>query len=282
MKILILGAGQVGRTAAQALSREEANEVTVVDTDEDIPRDLQGRIDVCTVAGNASYPAILEAAGADTDILVALTSSDGQHGGLRDSQRPYRTPTRSRDPRLEYTSQDGCLRLAHWPWMCDQPGTAGHRIYRAPDPASRRAADRGFRRWQGAVGGNAGAQGRPAGGPAAAQLRDHMPNRRIAAIYRKGRFVPLDGETAIEEGDEIFFVAARDNITRMMGEITRAEERAQGADRRRRQHRFRAGADIGEAVPGQTHRARRAARGALPSVSKPPSCCTATPRTRNC
>ncbi len=31
MKILILGAGQVGRTAAQALSREEANEVTVVD-----------------------------------------------------------------------------------------------------------------------------------------------------------------------------------------------------------------------------------------------------------
>ena len=41
MKILILGAGQVGRTAADHLSREEANEVTVVDVNEDTLRDVQ-------------------------------------------------------------------------------------------------------------------------------------------------------------------------------------------------------------------------------------------------
>ena len=41
MKIVILGAGQVGRSAANSLSREEANEVTVVDLDEDILRNLQ-------------------------------------------------------------------------------------------------------------------------------------------------------------------------------------------------------------------------------------------------
>ena len=40
MKIVILGAGQVGRSAAQSLSREEANEVTVVDVNEDILRNL--------------------------------------------------------------------------------------------------------------------------------------------------------------------------------------------------------------------------------------------------
>ena len=51
MKIVILGAGQVGRTAAYHLSREEANEVTVVDTDEEILRDLQDRLDIRTVAG---------------------------------------------------------------------------------------------------------------------------------------------------------------------------------------------------------------------------------------
>jgi trk system potassium uptake protein TrkA len=58
-------------------------------------------------------------------------------------------------------------------------------------------------------------------------LRDHMPNAeaRIAAIYRNGRFIEPEGETMVEEGDEIFFVAARDNIQRMMSEITRAEEK---------------------------------------------------------
>ena len=77
MKIIILGAGQVGRTAAQHLSREEANEVTVVDTDEAVLRDLQDRLDIRTVNGNASSPRVLEAAGIDkADVLVALTNSD--------------------------------------------------------------------------------------------------------------------------------------------------------------------------------------------------------------
>ena len=44
MKIVILGAGQVGRTAAYQLSREEANEVTVVDANEEVLRDLQDRM----------------------------------------------------------------------------------------------------------------------------------------------------------------------------------------------------------------------------------------------
>ena len=46
MKIVILGAGQVGRTAAYQLAREEANEVTVVDTNEALLRDLQDRLDI--------------------------------------------------------------------------------------------------------------------------------------------------------------------------------------------------------------------------------------------
>ena len=56
-------------------------------------------------------------------------------------------------------------------------------------------------------------------------LRDHMPNAeaRIAAIYRNGRVIDAEGETTIEENDEIFFVAARDNIKRMMSELRRAE-----------------------------------------------------------
>jgi len=49
----------------------------VVDTNEDVLRDLQDRLDVRAVAGNGAYPNVLETAGiADTDILVALTNSD--------------------------------------------------------------------------------------------------------------------------------------------------------------------------------------------------------------
>src|SRR3569833_4752892 len=77
MKIVILGAGQVGRTAAHHLSREDANEVTGVDLDEEILLDLQDRLDIRTAAGNAAYPTVLEAAGAaEADIIVALTNSD--------------------------------------------------------------------------------------------------------------------------------------------------------------------------------------------------------------
>src|SRR5690606_37955508 len=77
MKILILGAGQVGSSAAYHLSREEANEVTVVDTRPDVLRELQDRLDIRTVVGHAAYPDVLERAGAnDADIVIALTDSD--------------------------------------------------------------------------------------------------------------------------------------------------------------------------------------------------------------
>ena len=55
MKIIILGAGQVGRTAAYHLAREEANEVTVVDMNDDVLRDLQDRLDIRTVVGRTRH-----------------------------------------------------------------------------------------------------------------------------------------------------------------------------------------------------------------------------------
>jgi trk system potassium uptake protein TrkA len=77
MKILILGAGQVGSSAAYHLSREEANEVTVVDVRPEVLRELQDRLDIRTVVGHAAYPEVLERAGAnDADIVVALTDMD--------------------------------------------------------------------------------------------------------------------------------------------------------------------------------------------------------------
>jgi K+ transport systems, NAD-binding component len=57
MKIIILGAGQVGTSVAESLV-SEANDITVVDTDPSRLALLQDRLDLRTVAGNASSPSV--------------------------------------------------------------------------------------------------------------------------------------------------------------------------------------------------------------------------------
>ena len=76
MKIIILGAGQVGTTVAHNLSNE-ANDITVVDREPALLRDLQDRLDIRTVHGQASHPDVLERSGADdADMIIAVTNSD--------------------------------------------------------------------------------------------------------------------------------------------------------------------------------------------------------------
>jgi hypothetical protein len=76
MKIIILGAGQVGGSLAEHLA-SEANDITVVDTDGERLRDLGDRLDIRTVQGRGSLPTVLRQAGADdADMLVAVTNSD--------------------------------------------------------------------------------------------------------------------------------------------------------------------------------------------------------------
>jgi len=45
-------------------------------------------------------------------------------------------------------------------------------------------------------------------------LREHIPSAdaRVAAIYRGGKSIKPEGTTVIEHGDEVFFLAARENI----------------------------------------------------------------------
>jgi trk system potassium uptake protein TrkA len=231
MKVLILGAGQVGRTAAYHLAREPDNQVTVVDSNEAVLRDVQSRLDVRTVAGNAAYPAVLEAAGiADTDMLVALTSSDEVNMvACEIAHALYRTPTKiARIRASEYTSQerlfaDGALAVDVWISPEQLVTEYIERLIR--NPGALHVVDFADGRVR-----LVGMQARKGGllvGQQLRTLRDHMPNAdaRIAAIFRDGRFIEPEGETSVEEGDEIFFVAARDNIQRMMNEITRAEEK---------------------------------------------------------
>jgi trk system potassium uptake protein TrkA len=76
MKVIICGAGQVGWQIARHLSGEK-NDVTVVDNNADLVRRATDTLDVQGVAGFASYPDVLERAGArDADMIIAATHSD--------------------------------------------------------------------------------------------------------------------------------------------------------------------------------------------------------------
>lgn len=76
MKVIICGAGQVGWQIARHLANER-NDVTVVDNNADLVRRATDALDVQGVAGFASYPDILERAGArDADMIIAATHSD--------------------------------------------------------------------------------------------------------------------------------------------------------------------------------------------------------------
>ncbi|MBD1205875.1 MAG: Trk system potassium transporter TrkA [Rhodobacteraceae bacterium] len=76
MKVIICGAGQVGWQIARQLSGER-NDVTLVDVNADLVRRATDTLDVQGVVGFASYPDVLEKAGArDADMIIAATHSD--------------------------------------------------------------------------------------------------------------------------------------------------------------------------------------------------------------
>ena len=76
MKIVIVGAGEVGFHVASRLSLEN-KEVVVIDTDMDAIRRVSDNIDVQVINGSGSGPQVLEEAGIkEAEILLAVTDSD--------------------------------------------------------------------------------------------------------------------------------------------------------------------------------------------------------------
>jgi trk system potassium uptake protein TrkA len=76
MKVIVCGAGQVGAQIARHLA-DEGNAVTVIDNNAQLVRTLTDALDVTGVSGFASHPDVLSRAGArDCDMLIAATSID--------------------------------------------------------------------------------------------------------------------------------------------------------------------------------------------------------------
>jgi trk system potassium uptake protein TrkA len=229
MKIIILGAGQVGTSVARILTTE-GNDVTIVDYRPDNLKDLRDRLDVRTVEGMASYPATLERAGAaDADLLIALTSSDEVNMvACQMAWSLYRTPTKvARVRAAEYLKQEGIFSDAALPVdvlispeqsVCDyirrlieNPGAL--QVLDFADGRVRLVCVKAY-------------HGGKLVGQALRNLSRHMPDiqTRVAAIFRGGKPIIPEGDTVIQADDEVFFIAASKNIRVITSELRKLDK----------------------------------------------------------
>lgn len=229
MKIIILGAGQVGGTLAENLVGEK-NEITVIDSDQETLRSLQDRLDLQVVHGVGSHPDVLEKAGAeDADMLIAVTNSDESNMmACQVAHTLFNTPTKIARVRSEqYIIHQE--KLFH-----HQDIPVDHLI--APEQLVTKAIKR-LIDYPGALQVVEFADGKASlvavkayyggllVGHALSTLREHMPNvdTRVAAIYRRGRPIRPLGTTVIEADDEVFFIAATKHIRAVMSELQKLE-----------------------------------------------------------
>jgi len=229
MNILILGAGQVGASLAEALV-SEANDITLVDLDPEALAQLADRLDVRTVTGNAAFPSVLADAGVETaDLIVAVTKSDQSNlVACKLAHSRFGVPTRIArlrspdflDPAL-LSTDNFAVDFA----LCPEQEISDHigKLVEYPEAlqvvefADGLLTMIGLRAYEG---------GLLVGKPIRA-MRGHLPSgvdARVAAIFRDTRAVNIDGDTVVQAGDEVFLLAATSHIRSVLKELRRMQK----------------------------------------------------------
>lgn len=229
MKIIILGAGQVGTTVTETLAGE-ANDITVVDNNGEKLDDLKDRLDIRTVQGNASFPNVLQQAGAeDADMLIALTSSDETNMvACQVAYTLFHTPhkiSRVRSP--DYLARGKLFSRKAIPVdeiISPHQEVTNHISRLIKNPGALQVLD--FADGKVQLAAVRAVHGGPLVGFELRTLREHLPSvdTRVAAIYRRGAAIVPQGDTTIEADDEVFFVAAKRDIRQVMSELRRIDK----------------------------------------------------------
>ncbi|MCK9987102.1 MAG: trk system potassium uptake protein [Azoarcus sp.] len=229
MKIIILGAGQVGASVAENLV-SEANDITLIDTSAEHLEVLRDRLELRTVIGNAASPSVLREAGADdADLLIAVTQSDQTNlCACRVAKTLFNLPTRVARLRssdfVDYPELLDSNNFAVDFSICPEQIVTDYIKRLVAFPEALQVMEfaggvlslicvRAF-------------EGGPLVGHPLKALRYHMPNVevRIAAIYRgDGEAIIPEGDTMILPGDEVFCLASTVHIRQVMREIRRED-----------------------------------------------------------
>lgn len=228
-RILIVGAGEVGQSLAEALSGDGHN-VTVIDTRADCLEAIASHLDIRTINGFGCHPGVLESAGVrDAEMLIAVTDSDEvnmlacQVGwtlfGIRTKIARVRERSYHDNPRLfapEAVPVD---------MLISPEAIVTRQIQRLIEhPGALQVLD--FADGLVSLVGVKAYYGGQLVGHELRNIRTDMPGiqTRVAAIFRRNRSVRPEGDTVVEAGDEVFFVAAKKNIRAITSELRKLEK----------------------------------------------------------
>jgi trk system potassium uptake protein TrkA len=229
MKIVILGAGRVGESVAESLVSER-NDITVIDTDPARLASLQDRLDLRGVVGNGIQPSVLQQAGIeDADMLIACAPMDETNLVVcKIAHDLFNVPTRiARIRSPEFETGTALLDVQGFSVneiICPEQSVTAYvrKLVQYPEALQVLEFADGMVSLVAvrAVAGGVLVQ------HSLAEIPQLMPQAqmRIVAIYRQDKVLAeLDGHTRVEPGDEVFLLAATEQIRTVLGTLRKMD-----------------------------------------------------------
>ncbi len=210
MRILIIGAGDVGFHLAEQLARED-HDVTIIEQDRARARAIQDVMDGVVIEGNGASLVTLEHAGIQrTDLLLAVTSQDEINLMACLSAAQYKVPKRiARVSKPDYYDHTGIL----------PPERLGVDLMINPERECaletyqllQSAAATEFAQFEGGLVQLIGVrvkEGAPVAGKQLREIGTINPDVRalVVAVARGGQTIIPGGSTRIEAGDQVFIM----------------------------------------------------------------------------
>lgn len=230
MKIIILGAGEVGKVLAGNLINKK-NDITIIDKNVNSLNNLQGKFDLKVINGCGSYPGILREAGAENaDMLIAVTNSDEVNMiACHISHLLFKIPSKvARLREYEYIKKkkklfapnkiaidylifpeqlivDYIKKIICYPGVLQIINFTNNEV----SLVSVKVCNSGL-----------------IVGKTISNLHTHLPDIdvRVTAIFRQNMAIQPRGSTVIEVGDEIFFVVKTRHVFSVMSEFQTLEK----------------------------------------------------------
>ncbi|MBQ4489016.1 MAG: Trk system potassium transporter TrkA [Ruminobacter sp.] len=229
MKIIILGAGQVGSGLVEYLVNEN-NEITLVDNNYEKLQAIKNRFDIKVVQGYGSYPATLRSADADNaDLLVAVTNSDEinmlacqlgyslfhipqkiarilNHDYIAEKELLFADQAIPVDNIIapENLIMLEIVKLIEFPGVTQMAEFADGRLCMASVKAYYGGTNVGY---------------------PISSLKKTLNNviAKIIAIYRQDKMIIINDNTVIEAGDEVYFIAAKSHVKQVISTLQKQE-----------------------------------------------------------
>lgn len=224
MKIIILGAGQVGSSVAESLISEESD-ITLIDLDSRRVLDLQSRFDLRGIVGDAAHPSTLRKAGIeDADLLIAVTRSDEVNlVACKIAASLFNVPTRiARIRSTDYLAAPELLGKEGFEVTASihPEQIVTDYLARLMDyPEALRVLQLGHGLLTMVL--VRMTAGCPMVGHPISDLQRRLPEgeARIVAVYRHDKAIVPNGATVVEAGDEVFCLAATEHMRNAVREL---------------------------------------------------------------